>query len=96
MEEYQFSGCPYTNTSRALRDQPDQWITDRTKEHKNEIRRFFKQLCQNTSHQADTVAESLFLIYSGATTESANIKSLAPIKAGSQAALALFDLYAKA
>ncbi len=65
----------------------------RVKEHKTEIRRFFLELCSRTSFHPEILGEALFLVYSGATTEAANIKSMKPIKAGRQAGLALFDLF---
>ena len=93
MTEFGFRGCPFTNTARAIKNKSEPQIEKRIKEHKGEIRRFFLEVCERASFQSEVVGEALFLIYSGATTESANIHNLKPITAGRAAALSLFDLY---
>lgn len=93
MKKFGFRGCPFTNTARAIRNQPEPQIERRIQEHKGEIRRFFLEVCERASFHSEVVGEALFLIYSGATTESANIHNLKPVTAGRTAALSLFDLY---
>ena len=95
MEANNFRGCPYTNTARALSSKGESapGISMRVKEHKEEIRRFFKRLCMRDLYHREILSEALFLIYSGATTESANIFNISPVKAGRQASLSLFDMY---
>lgn len=93
MIKFGFKGCPFTNTSRVLRDKPEPMIQQRIKEHKNEIRQFFLAVCEKSSFNSEVVGEALFLIYSGATTESANMQNIKPVTAGHHAALSLFDVY---
>ena len=93
MSDYSFKGCPFTNTSRALKNKPEPKIQERIIEHKNEVRSFFCQLCSSSNFHSDLIGEALFLIYSGATTESSTMQNMKPITAGRQAALSLFDLY---
>ena len=93
MKEHKFAGCPFTNTAQAVQGQSEEGIEKRIENHKNEIRSFFRRLCEKGSSQPKMLAEAFFLMYSGATTESANIGSLAPILAGKKAALALFDMH---
>jgi len=93
MTQHGFGGCPFTNTSRALRGRSETKIEQRIKEHKNEVRDFFLRLCNPITLKPEILGEALFLIYSGATTESANMHNMKPVIAGRQAALALFDLY---
>jgi len=94
MVENGFGGCPFSNTARALRGKSEPSIELRIVEHKSELRRFFRKLCTNSVFQWETVSEAIFLIYSGATTESFNTRSLEPIKASRQVVSSLFDLYA--
>ena len=93
MTQHGFGGCPFTNTSRALRGRSEPKIQQRITEHKSEVRNFFLRLCNPVTLQPEIVGEALFLIYSGATTESANLQNMKPVLAGRQAALALFDTY---
>ena len=94
MSTHSFGGCPFTNTARALRGKPEPLIEARIKQHKEEVRGFFIKLCRKANIKTDVAGEALFLIYSGATTESANLKSMKPITAGRKAAMSLFDMYA--
>lgn len=95
MIKFGFKGCPFTNASRALRGKSEPEIEERIREHKGEIRNFFLRLCERVNSQSAHLGETLFLIYSGATTESANMQSMNPIQSGRQASLALFDLYSR-
>lgn len=91
MSEHGFRGCPFTNTSQAIRSQSEPVLEQRIKEHKDEVRSFFLEICNQTISNAKVIGEALFLMYSGATTESANLQNMRPVLAGRQAALALFD-----
>ncbi len=96
MQRHEFGGCPFSNTAGALRGRSEPRIERRIAEHKEELRRFFRRVCERESLQSGMLAESLFLIYSGATTESSSLRSLEPVSAGRQAALSLHDLHAVA
>ena len=90
-----FGGCPYSNTARALAAKGESApnVTLKVKAHKEEMRRFFGCLCAKGFFHPKILSEAIFLIYSGATTESANIGELGPVKAGKQAALSLCEAY---
>ena len=95
MIKFGFKGCPFTNTARAIRGKSEPEIEQRIREHKEEIRSFFTRLCKQASFKSDVLGESLFLMYSGATTESANMQKIKPITSGREASMALFDLYSR-
>lgn len=95
MNQYGFKGCPFTNTARAIRDKSEPEIEQRIREHKGEMRQFFLRLCERVCSGSGHLGEALFLIYSGATTESANLHNMKPIQSGREASLALFDLYSQ-
>ena len=88
-----FKDYTFNNTSRAIQSQSEPEIEQRIIKHKDEIRDFFLQICTRASFSVEVVGEALFLIYSGATTESANRQDLKPVTAGREAALSLFDVY---
>ena len=96
MESNEFGGCPFSNTARATRGNPEPRLQRRIVEHKTELRRFFRRLCEKDCFQPELLSEALFLMYSGATTESSNLRSLEPVVAGRQAALALHKLHSAA
>ncbi len=81
MENHQFRGCPYTNALSASRGK-DPKIVQEVLEHKEFSREFFISISQEiTSHERATlIGEYLFLLYSGATTESQNLKAIWPIQ----------------
>jgi len=95
MFKFGFKGCPFTNTSQAIRGKSEPEIEQRIREHKEEVRSFFNRLCKQANFQSDVLGEAFFLMYSGATTESANMKSIKPITSGREASMALFDLYSR-
>ena len=95
MIKFGFRGCPFANTSRAIRGKSEPEIEQRIKEHKEEIRQFFLRLCKSVCSGSDILGEALFLMYSGATTESANMQNLKPVTSGREASMALFDLYSR-
>lgn len=95
MVKYGFKGCPFTNTARAIRDKSEPEIEQRIMEHKREVRHFFLRLSERASSRSAHLGEALFLIYSGATTESANMQNIKPIQSGREASLALLNLYSQ-
>ena len=95
MIKFGFKGCPFTNTARALQGKSVPEIEERIRAHKDEIREFFFKLCKQASFKSDVLGEALFLMYSGATTESANMQNIKPITSGREASMALFDLYSR-
>ena len=95
MIKFGFKGCPFSNTSRAIRGKSEPEIEQRIRDHKDEVRNFFLKLCQKANFNSDAVGEAFFLMYSGATTESANLHNIKPITSGREASMALFDLYSR-
>lgn len=82
LESTGFRGCPYTNTAAGLDcDSPP--IQSKVTAHKDSIARFFELLSYqifDQSKEAKIFGETLFLLYSGATTEAQNSKSLQPLE----------------
>ncbi len=79
-----FRGCPYTNTSAVIPAMADggEPLHCQVVDHKKSIRRFFHKLAtQITSEkpEAKRLGDILFLLYSGATTEAQNLRSLWPV-----------------
>ncbi len=81
MENHQFRGCPYTNALSVSRGK-DEKITQEVLDHKEFVREFFIAISGEItpSQRAQHVGEHLFLIYSGATTESQNLRAIWPIE----------------
>lgn len=87
-----FRGCPYTNTAAGLpEDSP--LIQEKVDQHKLYLRDFFIELAQRitSGKAARQLGTTLFLLYSGATTEAQNLKSTWPIDAAKDAAVALCE-----
>jgi len=87
MKESEFRGCPYSNTG-AVVDSGCCGIREQIESHKDSIRRFFRTLAGQitTEEKAGALADTLFLLYSGATIEAQNLRSLWPIEAALRAA----------
>ena len=98
MNQKEFRGCPYTNTAAGL-DSDSPTIAEQVEVHKLSIRDFFVELAREIA-PADTAARrlgtTLFLLYSGATTESQNLKSIWPIDAAIDSARLLIDQFSTA
>ena len=83
-----FRGCPYSNTG-AVATCSGAGIAEQIRIHKNSIRSFFRSICAQqfpVEEQAEQIADHLFLLYSGATTESQNMREIWPVKSAAKAA----------
>ncbi len=88
MEASDFRGCPYSNTG-AVSDSSCCGILKQILIHKESIRDFFRQVCIQQfgdSPKAAELGDRMFLLYSGAATESQNLRELWPIKVAASAA----------
>lgn len=78
-----FRGCPFTNTTAGL-DGESPPISEQVEHYKLSIRDFFIDLANDIA-PADSAARRLgtmfFLLYSGATSESQNLRSAWPVDA---------------
>lgn len=91
MKASKFRGCPYSNTG-AVSDSSCCGILEQIHEHKKSIRDFFRVVCGeqfNNSEKANDIGDRMFLLYSGAATESQNLKDLWPVDVAANAAQAL-------
>jgi hypothetical protein len=92
MENSQFRGCPYSNTS-AVSDEQCCGIIEQIRSHKESIRRFFRSLAALQFSDPDTAAamgDRIFVLYSGATGEAQNLKAMWPVHTARAAALEIF------
>ncbi|MFT4546224.1 MAG: AcrR family transcriptional regulator [Verrucomicrobiales bacterium] len=89
----EFRGCPFTNIAASLdKDSPP--ISEQVELHKLSIRDFFIDLAREIAPKgspARRLGTSLFLLYSGATTEAQNLKSVWPIDAATESVRGLFE-----
>jgi AcrR family transcriptional regulator len=93
LQEKDFRGCPYTNTGAVI-DEECACIREQIEAHKLAIRAFFHRLAADltaTGRRAREVGDVLFLLFSGATVESQNLRSLWPVEAARAAARELCD-----
>lgn len=90
MRDNGYRGCPYTNTAAVLSDEAPA-IREKVDEHKLFLRDFFIELAGKFTRgrAARQLGMTLFLLYSGATTESQNLRATWPIDAAAEAAVAL-------
>ncbi|MBL9155100.1 MAG: TetR/AcrR family transcriptional regulator [Verrucomicrobiales bacterium] len=88
LEENDFRGCPYTNTGAVI-DEECACIREKIESHKLAIRAFFHKLTAElcpTGRRAKALGDTLFLLFSGATVEGQNLRSLWPVEAARAAA----------
>jgi len=88
MKASKFRGCPYSNTG-AVSDSSCGGILDQIQGHKESIRDFFRVVCQqqfDNTERANEFGDRMFLLYSGAATESQNLKELWPVEVAANAA----------
>lgn len=88
LQDHDFRGCPYTNTGAVI-DEACACIREKIEEHKLAIRAFFHRLAGQicpTEGRARELGDVLFLLFSGATVESQNLRSLWPVEAARKAA----------
>lgn len=84
MIQSEFRGCPYSNTC-AVSDDSCTGILELIHDHKESIRQFFRDVAAlkyRSPEDISAAGDRLFVIYSGATTESQNMKDIWPIEAG--------------
>lgn len=83
LQENDFRGCPYSNTGAVI-DEECACLLAKIEEHKIAIRNFFRVLTGQFAHserRANELGDALFLLYSGATVEAQNLRSLWPVEA---------------
>lgn len=93
MKESEFRGCPYSNTG-AVSSMKCGGIGEQIREHKDSLRRFFRDLCRQhfaDADEADRIGDRIFVLYSGATTECQNLKEIWPVTVAREAVLALLE-----
>ena len=91
MRDNDFRGCPYSN-SCAVSNSLDERIRRQIQKHKESRRNFFRTLSLDVTgsrEEAEVLGDRIMLLYSGASTESQNLKELWPIEAARSAALDL-------
>ena len=81
LESNNYQGCPYSNALVASKG-ADPVIAKEVKDHKQFMREFFISLAYEIVEieEAKFLGENLFLLYSGATTESQNFKEIWPVE----------------
>lgn len=98
LQNKDYRGCPYTNTAASL-DKESPLISDLVELHKLSIRDFFIDLAREIAGPGSTARQlgtSLFLLYSGATTEAQNLKSVWPVDAALESVRMLLETYRSA
>lgn len=88
-----FRGCPYSNTG-AVVDEECCGIRRQIEVHKNSIRDFFRDLARGftaSGERAAEVGDALFLIFSGATVEAQNLRTLWPVRSARKLARELCE-----
>jgi len=91
--EQEYRGCPYTNTAASI-DTGCAPILNQVEVHKLSIRDFFIDLALQVTPVEDSARElgtTLFLLYSGATTEAQNLRASWPVDAAITAAKHLLE-----
>ena len=91
MTESHFRGCPYTNTAVVVSSQ-DSCLANAVQSHKLSLRDFFRDLATQiiptaTPGEIEGLGDTLFLLYSGATTEAQNLRTLWPVEVATTAAI---------
>ena len=90
MLNHDFEGCPYSNTlANDTGNQP--LIREKAVEHKLFQLDFFTEIARSFAQgkSARSLGRALFLLYSGATTESRNLRLTWPIEEAAATAVAL-------
>lgn len=86
-----FRGCPYSNTGAVVSCEKS-GISEQIRIHKKSMRGFFNTICHqqfSDKNQADLTADHLFILFSGATTESQNMREIWPAQSARKAARVL-------
>jgi AcrR family transcriptional regulator len=88
-----FRGCPYSNTG-AVSDENCCGIVRLIRLHKESTRGFFRQIAGRAIQdpaRVQAIGDRLFVLYSGATAEAQNLKSLWPVEVARDAAIELLS-----
>lgn len=86
-----FRGCPYSNTG-AVSDENCCGIVKLIRVHKASTRDFFRRIAALAipdPARAEAIGDRLFVLYSGASAEAQNLKSLWPVDVAREAAIEL-------
>ena len=91
LQSQDYRGCPYTNTAAVASQEA---IHDQVKGHKESIREFLRKLAKALADdtEGDEIGDALFLLYSGATVESQNLRTVWPVEAARKTARRLCEL----
>jgi AcrR family transcriptional regulator len=86
-----FRGCPYTNTAAVVSEEQS-CLCRAVEHHKTSMREFFRELASQVEPSSGParsrfVGDTLFVLYSGATTEAQNLRSDWPVEVARQAAV---------
>jgi len=93
LQENDFRGCPYTNTGAVI-DEDCTCIREQIEAHKLSILAFFRTLAAEltvSERRAREVGDALFLLFSGATVECQNLRSLWPVESARLAVREICD-----
>lgn len=93
MKQSEFRGCPYSNTG-AVSGGECRGIREQIRSHKASIRDFFREICFQKCGdrtKANQTGDRIFVLYSGATTESQNLKELWPVDSAREAAISILE-----
>lgn len=88
-----FRGCPYSNTG-AVSDENCCGILKLIRLHKESTRKFFREIASLSipdAARAEAIGDRLFVLYSGATAEAQNLKTLWPVEIARDAAVELLS-----
>ena len=95
MHTKDYRGCPFTNTVSSL-DKASPPISEQVELHKLSIRDFFINLARDLAPAGSAscrLGTTLFLLYSGATTEAQNLQSNWPIDAAMESVRHLISVH---
>ncbi|MDC0258799.1 TetR/AcrR family transcriptional regulator [Verrucomicrobiales bacterium] len=87
--ESNFRGCPFSNTA-TVTGESCCGIRKRVEDHKVSIREFFQTLVAQfvaSKERAHEIGDRLFIIYSGAGSETQNVREMWPIQTARRAAV---------
>ena len=93
LESNAFRGCPYTNTA-TVASSCELKICQQVEQHKFFLRDFFRDLAKSftaSGNRAREVGDSLFLLYSGASSEAQNLRTTWPVEAAKRAAIEIYE-----
>jgi len=89
-----YRGCPYTNTKAVVKSD-EMLLDEQILQHKISVRKFFSSLAELsglTVIASQELADQIFILYSGATAESQNLKEIWPVRVGLSTSLMIWDL----